>query len=116
MSIILFLLGRPGSGKSKVARHIKKEIPTAVRTGDYQYLLRWFRQEKEQNCFRQFEPSSHKGFKIVALKEVLPEALRQVNLEVLNLMKQASQEVILIEFARDTYTKELWDLFDRTLL
>ena len=113
MAVKLFILGRPGSGKSTVARKLAELARhkgwSPVRINDYHILHELFRQEMLQptNPRKRFRPAQHDGFDVVDFS-VLDDVLRMVE-------KRAREEVyleqylfsirklILIEFARNDY-------------
>lgn len=140
MAVIVCLSGRPGSGKSQVARCIKgDEFPVAssmkeknlldgwevVHITDYKHLLLMFQQEKEvqeldpgERCFK---PSEHGGFNVTEFgfsRAVLDKALEQVNRDILQELENEQaqkQKLILVEFARSNY-RSLKHVFDTKIL
>ena len=139
MAVVLFLLGRPGSGKSQVARCIKgDESPTTsdmeerclpedwkiVHITDYKHLLQMFREEEEREsdpAEKCFEPSNHGGFDVTSLgfsRAVLDEALKRVNANILQEVESkqpGKQKLILVEFARNNYDT-IKNVFDAKIL
>jgi hypothetical protein len=137
MAVVVFLLGRPGSGKSQIARCIKgDESPAAsdmeekylpenwetVHITDYKYLLRMFQEEEKQRLDpekRYFESSEHGGFTVTNFgfsRAVLDKALKQVNVEILQETKdEQKQKLILVEFARSDY-RNIKNVFDTKIL
>jgi adenylate kinase family enzyme len=138
MTVIVFLLGRPGSGKSQIARYIKgDESPaTSDREGylpencevvhitDYKHLLQMFQQEKEQKpapTRRCFKSSKYGGFSVTKFgfsHGVLDDALEQVNANILREMEnehEGTPKLILIEFARSDY-RSIKNAFDTNIL
>ncbi len=108
MSIILFLLGRPGSGKSTAARHIdmlaRDKQWSSSHINDYTFLLEIFyadsmKPEKE----RRFVSTELGGFDVVDFS-VLDDALRGLEREASKELKH-EKKVLLLEFARGDYRK-----------
>jgi adenylate kinase family enzyme len=111
---IVFLLGRPGSGKSSVACDIKRiaelrSWPTR-HLFDYQLLQDMFLQEEREHGndrkrkFRRRGPEEHNGFDVLdfgVLDSVLDRMAEQIRAE------KESQKLFLIEFARRNYTQAL---------
>jgi adenylate kinase family enzyme len=114
MLSVLFALGRPGSGKSWASRHILERVRDVewTRIKDYVILYDWFLADKAQ---KRFCPSAYKGFDVVDFS-VLDEALVEVQGQVLKLRSSTTEnELVIIEFARDDYSKALQQ-FDAGLL
>ncbi len=122
----VFLLGRPGSGKSSVAQLIgmlaKDKDRFTHHIFDYKLLQEMFLQEEaegiapEKRKFRPKGPKECHGFDVIefsVLDTVLEMMAEQVRKE-----KQASSgrnKLFLIEFARDDYSQAL-QKFGRDLL
>ena len=117
MERIVFLLGRPGSGKSSVAQLIEMLAMDKDRFThhifDYKLLQELFLQEEaegiapEKRKFRPKGPEEYHGFDVIefsVLDTVLEMMAEQVRKE-----KQASEgnKLFLIEFARDDYSHAL---------
>jgi adenylate kinase family enzyme len=113
VAVKMFLLGRPGSGKSTTANWIKESAQdaglSAARISDYAILYDMFLKGSEQ-----FETAEYGGFNVkvfsvldTALEKVQKKAQEQIDLE--------ENKVVLIEFARDDYSKAL-QFFDYGLL
>lgn len=124
----VFLLGRPGSGKSTVARFFQaiaqKNGWDVLHLYDYQLLQRWFQREQDKNIpeeqcmFSPKGPETCHGFdvrkgKFYILDTVLKEMAEEVRAEVQR--RSASDKLILIEFARQEYSKALY-LFGQDIL
>ncbi len=124
---IVFLLGRPGSGKSSVARLI--EMLAGDRgwfthyTNDYEHLQKMFLQEKaecnplERRNFRLTGPEECNGFDVINFS-VLGKVLTKIRKDVEEVENESSEEdniLCLIEFARDSYHDAL-QLFGSYLL
>ena len=133
MSAVVFLLGRPGSGKSQIARWIKGEESPAGNDSrdafiadlksshitDYSFLMACCEQEEQAGIApdqRKFAEDKHGGF---AVKDgyfsVLEEALREVNKAVIGLLEAPYPSLILVELARDNYIHALQQ-FDEQIL
>ena len=73
MVVKVFVLGRPGSGKSTSARYIEQEVRNRFnmkrceifRICDYDILYQMFRDDVHQTMFR---PTDHGGFDVHNLK------------------------------------------------
>lgn len=106
MTVKLFVLGLPGSGKSTVARFITisamgKGCQT-TRFNDYAILQKMFRADIEG---KQFKPAKYGGFDILDLT-VYDTALQRLELEIKEYVSSVkSNEIILIEFSRNDYQK-----------
>ena len=103
MRTIVFLVGRPGSGKSTAARHIAQRLaaynqPT-THINDYDILRAMFLADTDQRLFRATEGG---GFDAKDLS-VLDEALQEVEQQARNDREQSGKGLITIEFARDDY-------------
>jgi dephospho-CoA kinase len=127
MFMIVFLLGRPGSGKSNVARLI--EMFAGDRgwfthyTNDYEHLQKMFLHEKaeciplERRNFWLTGPEERNGFDVIGFS-VLVKVLEKMREEVEEVESESSEEdniLCLIEFARDSYNDAL-QLFGSNLL
>jgi len=127
MFIIVFLLGRPGSGKSSVASLI--EMFAGDRgwlthyTNDYEHLQKMFLLEKaerypfERRNFQLTGPEECKGFDVINFS-VLSKVLEKMRREIEEVESESSGEdnlLFLIEFARDSYHDAL-QLFDSNFL
>src|SRR5947209_14184378 len=127
MFIIVFLLGRPGSGKSSVASLI--EMFAGDRgwlthyTNDYEHLQKMFLQEKaectplERRNFRLTGPEECNGFDVINFS-VLGKVLEKIRKEVEEVESESLEEdniLFLIEFARDSYHDSL-QLFGSNIL
>ena len=111
----LFILGRPGSGKSTTARYITKLaqregwVPTSY--CDYNVLYSMFQKElHDPLCPQQhFEPVDHNGFRVIDFS-VLDPALKIIQkraIASLNDCYPYAQRLFVIEFARDDYIQAL---------
>ncbi len=116
MGIILFVFGLPGSGKSAAARHIKSFArqkrfhPRHFR--DYPILYKMFQDEQKANNkekrFRSTQYLGYDGFDILDLN-VFDEASQKLHHNILRRKKLAddSRELLIIEFSRNDYCKDL---------
>ncbi len=119
MAVKVFLLGRPGSGKSTAAQRIirlaqRKNWATTY-IGDYEILHRWFESEKRNPYIKHkyFDPTDYEGFNVSdfsVLRIALEEVKRRIQKHV-----QSRTKLILIEFARDDYS-EVLRTFDNEIL
>ncbi len=118
MSMRLFLLGLPGSGKSTVARHVigyvgkqQSDCYTA-RVNDYAILYIMYKADKEGIFFR---PAGRDGFDVIGPSSVLDSALKTAEKEAHRAEQTTHNDaqatfkpmLILIEFARDDYSHAL---------
>ncbi len=107
MLVKLFILGRPGCGKSSAARYIIDRVYndwSAHRFKDFDILYEMFKKDKLQE---QFRPSKYGGFDVLDPK-VLDAALEQLNKDLTqHLAKAADNELFIIEFAREDYNDAL---------
>ncbi len=111
MVVTVFLLGRPGSGKSTAARRIEElaqwqGCPT-IHIYDYEILHSWFMLEMESrgNEHKYFRPREHDGFDVsdfLVLRKALEEIERRVQEHV-----PSKKKLILVEFARNDYSEVL---------
>lgn len=113
---VIFLLGRPGSGKTLATRLIAEHLQfigfdrlkiTIQR--DYKVLWEWFLQDKNH---LKFEQGPRDGFRVKDFK-VLDDCLREINDRAL--CELETKHVILIEFSRNTYVSA-FEYFDSRLL
>lgn len=116
MSMKLFILGLPGSGKSTIARHVidyvrkqKNNCPTA-RINDYEILYAMYKAD----VAGKFRPAGHDGFDVLD-PSMLDSALKTAEQEANKAGQTANNEaqaifkpiLMLIEFARDDYNHAL---------
>lgn len=106
MFVKVFVLGRPGSGKTTASNYIKKRAEEngwiVNRSRDYNLLYDMFTHDVEQ---RRFRPTEHDGFEIVdpaVLDEVLYSLKEKIMFKVAS---EVEKEMLLVEFARDDYEK-----------
>src|SRR6266567_1890183 len=115
MTVKLFVLGLPGSGKSTIAREIAKNIDNRglenIRINDYAILEQMFHDDVERKKFR---PADYGGFDVIDLA-VIDAALEQLEQSVQYLISYKSEMVILIEFSRDDY-RRAFKLFSEAFL
>ena len=107
MGVKVFVLGRPGSGKSTVARHI---IELAGRRGyqslfvqDYDILYKMFLNDKKHERFR---PTDRGGFDVIDYT-VLDTALQKMEKEIEDVLSFKHTDMVCIEFARNDYRTAL---------
>ena len=105
MSFKVFILGRPGSGKTTAARSISKLAEarglSALHLNDYDVLKQMFLADTEHRIFR---PTAHHGFDVLDFS-ILDTALQELG----NVVERysVSKDIITIEFARDNYHQAL---------
>ncbi len=106
MAIKIFLLGRPGSGKSTAARYI--DIMTrecgwsSMHINDYEFLHRMYQSD---TYYQRFKPSVYGGFDVLDFS-VLDVALQSVEEKACR-YAPFSKKLLLLEFARDNYQSAL---------
>ncbi len=105
MSAKVFVLGRPGSGKSTAARQVKRFLMqrewTAQHINDYEILRKMFLADTQRIRFR---PTEHNGFDAIDLT-VMDIALHEVEAKVYTCLP--SVNLVTIEFARNDYREAL---------
>src|ERR1700722_14008904 len=103
MLVKLFILGRPGSGKSYAARYFELDVRirggSSYRVNDYKHLRQQF--IFDRNHIR-FEPIGEEGFN-VRDPSVLNEALAEVIKEAKTCCEAQMYDLAIIEFARPVY-------------
>lgn len=108
MAVKVFILGRPGSGKT-TASHLITELVkckgwSVTRIREYEILRSMFAVDIEHKRFR---PTKYNGFDVIDFS-VLDEALVEVEKEVREHMLSAKKkEFIIVELARDDYCETL---------
>lgn len=108
MTVKLFVLGLPGSGKSTVARGIEEYVGKMgleiTRVNDYVILEHMFYDDAKRELFR---PADHGGFDIIdlAVFDTALKILEKVTKQ--SILPTIPEGVILIEFARNDYQKAL---------
>lgn len=108
MTVKLFVLGFPGSGKSTIARHIEKNMRdrnlSAVHISDYAILRKMFEEDTDH---KQFKAAEHGGFNAIDLT-VFDIALQKLAAKIKEQHPAGSAtELILLEFARNDYRRAL---------
>ena len=107
MPVKLFILGRPGSGKSHAARSFELDVRlrdgSFFRINDYEFLQRQF--FFDVNHVR-FDPLGDSGFS-VRDSAVLDEVLVDVRREARQCYISGQYDLIIIEFARPNYRDAL---------
>ncbi len=106
MASKIFLLGRPGSGKSTAARYINlmtREYGwSSIHINDYEFLQEMY---QEDNQYQRFKPSVYGGFDVLDFS-VLDLALQKVEDRACHYMS-FPKKLLLLEFARDNYQRAL---------
>jgi len=108
MRFYVFLLGRPGCGKSEVWRNLKEFFEkeniahSFSRVDDFPILNSWKEEDFKRNIFTHFKPTPDGGFKVID-EDVWDELLRRLNEKI----KKIDVDILAIEFARKNYTTSL---------
>lgn len=106
----LFLLGRPGSGKSTVRRYITKiaqhELWSPYTISDYEILHDMCAADREHNDIR---PTEFEGFEVINFS-ILDTALQIIERRVERVLERHKLDwprITIIEFARSNYVQAL---------
>ncbi len=103
MSVKVFVLGRPGSGKSTAARHMielaRRRNYVSLFIQDYDILHRMFLNDEKHERFR---PTDCGGFDVIDFS-VLDSALQQMEVEIEDALAHKGIDMVCIEFARNDY-------------
>lgn len=127
MSIRIFIIGRPGSGKSSVAQHIinvlQQHIWHVEHLFDYPLLQERFQRELDEKDpfqkrrFKPRGPEDLRGFDVINFT-VLDEVLSNIANHATNISNNTApneKKLLLIEFARNDYQHAL-SLFGDSLM
>lgn len=125
MSVKIFILGLPGSGKSTACRIIREQllqynrIKHILHLSDYSILWEMFLDDLQFNPphLRKFEPTArYTGFNVKShAYDAFDEALRRVNAKMKIWLASRAEQWMLIEFSRNNY-QTAFQLFDLSLL
>ena len=118
---VIFVLGRPGSGKSTIVKALKARLKRqgwkVITFDDYLFLLAMAEAEKQQGanleCPAQFSLLAHEDMKGFIVRDfaVLEQVLCQINRRICEYL-WLPETVILVEFARDEYIYDrVWKYF-----
>lgn len=113
----LFILGLPGSGKSTAARYIVDHYKawSTVRINDYDILYEMSRVDKEGKRFSTTTYDGYDGFDVLD-HSAFDDALWKLKAIVAKQKRLfAKHKLIIIEFARDDYSKALKRFFPEFL-
>ncbi len=115
MLVKVFVLGRPGSGKTTASHHIVELVEarggSAIHVRDYEILYRMFQSDTNHEKFR---PSAHSGFEVIDTS-VLDTALKKLEQKARMKMYTLENGFLLVEFARDDY-REAFKCFSANFL
>ena len=119
MVIKIFLLGRPGCGKSSAAKHIIQYIEdrqwSTKRFKDFDILQEMAKEEQYRESFKPTFYKEFEGFDVLN-KEIFDIALQKLNEQLYHhISTSVKDEIILIEFARDDYIAALSSLMTEVL-
>ena len=108
MAIKIFLLGRPGCGKSSAAKYIIEHMQdkkwSIQRFKDFDILKEMSEEEQYSQAFK---PTLYDGFDVID-EYVFDVALKELDARLCNHVSNVeTDQIILIEFARDDYAKAL---------
>lgn len=98
----IFVLGRPGSGKSTVCRYLSEKMPAQHLAG-FPILLEMFGQEQYRHYFLPHE--RYGGF--VIIDDAIWPIMEQEMAQRANLLFQELQGCLLIELVRGCYEKSI---------
>jgi len=105
VAVKIFVLGRPGSGKSSAARRIAKLARrrncSTIRVNDYDILQEMFKADVE---YKKFRLTDYNGFDVQDFS-ILDTALEEAEQRARKQMRFA--DIVVIEFARDNYAVAL---------
>lgn len=109
MSIKVFVIGRPGSGKTTVVRHILEIAQnmniSTVSKRDYDILYNMFIKDCENSGMqKKFRPTEYGGFAVLD-HTMFDTALEDLEKQVIEEVGKApiGRKLITVEFARDDY-------------
>lgn len=110
MATKLFVLGRPGSGKTTTVRHLielaKRRNYTVMRLKEYDILYPMFQEHMRIGRHDVFRPVAHGGFDIIDFS-ILDESLRQLEDQIAYYAASSEYDIVTIELARDNYQTDL---------
>ena len=113
----VFLLGRPGCGKSSAAKYISKQLQSnnvsTDRLKDFDILKEMMQEEQHKKKFRSVQQD---GFDVLD-GSVLEEALQRLSMRLVDSVRRAPpNEILFVEFAREDYEDALLKYFPSDIL
>ncbi|OQA92102.1 MAG: hypothetical protein BWY26_00493 [Elusimicrobia bacterium ADurb.Bin231] len=111
----VFLLGRPGCGKSEIFRRLTTKLKTEgmyndfIRVDDFPKLWAIFQKDDTTGEWKHCRRTSDGGYKVTD-NGIWNEILKQVNDDVLKLQKE--DRVVFIEFSRPNYVESMANFSD----
>jgi adenylate kinase family enzyme len=106
----IFLLGRPGCGKSEIYRRLTEKFKTEkiygdfIRVDDFPKLWAIFQDDEKTCAWRRCRKTPDGGYKVTD-NGIWNEILKQVNDDVLGLQKD--DRAVFIEFSRPNYVESM---------
>lgn len=106
----IFLLGRPGCGKSEIYRRITGKFESDnicndfIRIDDFPKLWAIFQEAEKTGVWTRCRKTEDKGYKVID-NNVWDDILKEVNADVMAL--QHPDRVVFIEFSRPNYMESL---------
>lgn len=116
--MFVFLLGRPGCGKSEVFKRIKETLlpkklaNEIIRVDDFPKLWAIFKEDEATGAWRRCKKTPDGGY-LVTDDSVWDEILMEVNKDLLKI--DSPDKIIFVEFSRPNYLKALKNFSENIL-